>query len=61
MPMVNNQKLNTHDGDPFEDGKLYCSMVGELQYVTINRPEIDFSVIELVNLCSHHSTHIGMQ
>ena len=43
-PMLTNLKLSKSDGDPFSDGKLYRSTVGALQYATITRPEISFSV-----------------
>ena len=43
-PMLTNLKLSKNEGDPFLDGKLYRSTVGALQYATITRPEISFSV-----------------
>jgi hypothetical protein len=43
-PMVPNSSLSRHDGDPFEDPHLYRSIVGALQYATLTRPDIAFSV-----------------
>ncbi|XP_052117716.1 uncharacterized mitochondrial protein AtMg00810-like [Arachis duranensis] len=43
-PMTSNLKLTSGDGNLFEDAGLYPSIVGSLQYVTITRPELAFSV-----------------
>lgn len=43
-PMVSDLKLSKEEGEPTVDGKLYRSVVGALQYVTITRPELSFSV-----------------
>jgi histone deacetylase 1/2 len=43
-PMAATASLSIHDGDPFEDPKLYRSVVGALQYATITRPDISFAV-----------------
>lgn len=43
-PMLSNSKLSKYEGDPMVDGKLYRSVIGALQYATITRPEICFSV-----------------
>lgn len=43
-PMVANLKLSKNEGDPLEDPSFYRSIVGALQYVTITRPELCFSV-----------------
>ena len=43
-PMVSNSHLSKSKGNPTVDGKMYRSTVGALQYVTITRPEISFSV-----------------
>lgn len=43
-PMPSNLRLSRHTGDPVEDATLYRSVVGALQYATITRPEISFSV-----------------
>lgn len=42
--MAATASLSIHDGDPFEDPKLYRSVVGALQYATITRPDIAFAV-----------------
>lgn len=46
-PMVTGQKLMKPSGDTFKDGTLYRSMIGSLQYVTITRPDIAYSVRKL--------------
>ncbi|KAL5556599.1 hypothetical protein UlMin_038835 [Ulmus minor] len=43
-PMINNLKLNTCDGDPIPNDTEYKIIVGALQYITITRPDIAFSV-----------------
>ncbi|KAL5583327.1 hypothetical protein UlMin_015769 [Ulmus minor] len=43
-PMVSNLKLTSTDGDPITNGTEYRSIVGALQYITITRPEIAYSV-----------------
>ncbi|XP_061337462.1 uncharacterized mitochondrial protein AtMg00810-like [Gastrolobium bilobum] len=43
-PMISGQKLSSTDGSPFRDPVLYRSIVGALQYATITRPDISFSV-----------------
>lgn len=43
-PMVFGLKLSSHDADYFSDVTLYRSTVGALQYLTITRPDIAFSV-----------------
>lgn len=43
-PMVSDLKLSKEEGEPTVSGKLYRSVVGALQYVTITRPELNFSV-----------------
>nr|KYP38385.1 hypothetical protein KK1_040368 [Cajanus cajan] len=44
-PMVGGQQL-AKEGTLFDDPTLYRSVVGALQYATITRPEIAFSVIK---------------
>lgn len=43
-PMVSNLKLSKQETTCFENPTLYRSVVGALQYATITRPEISFSV-----------------
>ncbi|KAL5548995.1 hypothetical protein UlMin_004226 [Ulmus minor] len=43
-PMISNLKLTSDDGDPITNATEYRSIVGALQYITISRPEIVFSV-----------------
>ena len=43
-PMVSNLKLSKHGSSYLSDPTLYRSIVGALQYVTITRPELAFSV-----------------
>lgn len=43
-PMVPNSNLSKYDVNPFNDPHLYRSIVGALQYATLTRPGIAFSV-----------------
>lgn len=43
-PMVANLKLSKHGNDLLDDPSFYRSIVGALQYATLTRPEICFSV-----------------
>jgi histone deacetylase 1/2 len=45
-PLSNTEKLSAYDGDPLgqEDSTRYRSIVGALQYLTLTRPDIAFSV-----------------
>lgn len=43
-PMVTGLRLIREGSTPFQDPTLYRSTVGALQYVTITRPELSFSV-----------------
>ena len=48
-PMLFGNKLSLSQGEPFEDPSLYCN-IGALQYLTMTRPNISFSVNKL-RLC----------
>lgn len=43
-PMVVGQKLSKFGHDDFDNPSLYKSVVGALQYLTITRPDICFSM-----------------
>ena len=43
-PMVSRLKLSKHGSDKFDNPSLYRSVVGALQYATVTRPEISYSV-----------------
>jgi hypothetical protein len=45
-PLVATEKLSARDGDhlPADDATVYHSVVGALQYLTLTRPNISFSV-----------------
>ena len=35
IPLKNNVRLNTTDGEPLSDPTLYCQLVGSLIYLTV--------------------------
>ena len=43
-PIVGGLRLSAHQGEPIPDPKLYQRIVGGLQYATITRPVISYSV-----------------
>ncbi|XP_038879197.1 uncharacterized mitochondrial protein AtMg00810-like [Benincasa hispida] len=43
-PIVNGSVLSAFHGERFDDVRLYKSIVGALQYVTLTRPKISYSV-----------------
>ena len=47
IPMEPNQKLSQDDGTLLTDAKQYRRLLGRLQYLTITRPDICFSVGKL--------------
>jgi len=46
-PLPSGTKLSQHDGDPLENVTEYRQIVGALQYCTLTRPDIAFSVNQL--------------
>uniref|UniRef100_A0A2N9HGK2 Reverse transcriptase Ty1/copia-type domain-containing protein n=1 Tax=Fagus sylvatica TaxID=28930 RepID=A0A2N9HGK2_FAGSY len=46
-PTVSGSKMSQFDGDPLSDGTEYKQIVGTLQYCTLTRPDIAFSVNQL--------------
>jgi hypothetical protein len=46
-PTVSGSKMSQFDGDPLSDGTEYKQIVGALQYCTLTRPDIAFSVNQL--------------
>ncbi|XP_015935329.1 uncharacterized mitochondrial protein AtMg00810-like [Arachis duranensis] len=46
-PIFSNSKLTANTSTPFEDPTLFLSILGGLQYVTVTRPDIAFSVNKL--------------
>ncbi|XP_021979082.1 uncharacterized mitochondrial protein AtMg00810-like [Helianthus annuus] len=49
-PVDTKPKLAATSGTPFEDPKLYRSLVGALQYLTFTRPDISYAVQQI---CIH--------
>ena len=43
-PMTSGSKISSQDGVPIENAQLYKSTVGALQYVTVTRPKLAYSV-----------------
>ena len=43
-PMSPNIKLLPGQGEPLADTGRYCRLVGKLNYLTITRPDISFSI-----------------
>jgi len=46
-PCTSGKRLTTSDGDPLPDPSFYHHIVGALQYCTLTRPNISFSVNQL--------------
>jgi len=49
-PCVSGSKLSSHQGDPIANISEYRQLVGALQYCTLARPEIAYSVNQLCQL-----------
>ncbi|OWM63729.1 hypothetical protein CDL15_Pgr005991 [Punica granatum] len=43
-PISSGSRLSLHDGDPFQDYSLYRSVVESLQYLSLTRPDITYTV-----------------
>lgn len=58
-PMASDAKLSLDDGDPpsAEDATSYRSIVGALQYLTLTRPDISFSVNKVCQFLHAPTTH----
>ncbi|XP_043714701.1 uncharacterized mitochondrial protein AtMg00810-like [Telopea speciosissima] len=52
-PVTSEPKLSAYEGDPFEDVTLYRQTVGALQYLSLTRPDITYSVNQV---CQHMHT-----
>ncbi|RDX99966.1 hypothetical protein CR513_16909, partial [Mucuna pruriens] len=50
--MVAGSKLTKHGSEYFSDASLYLFVIGALQFVTINRPEISFVVNKVCQFMS---------
>ena len=46
-PMISNLRLSKHKGEAIDNAKQYRSIIGALQYATITRPDICYSVNKL--------------
>lgn len=46
-PMTSGLKISSQDGVSIENAQLYRSIVGALQYVTVTRPELAYSVYKV--------------
>lgn len=55
-PVVTGNKLSLYDGDPLSDPTTYRSVVGELQYLTISRPDIQFAVNQVCQFMHQPTT-----
>ncbi len=55
-PAPSGKKLSLFDGDPLQDPKEYRSVVGALQYLTITRPNISFTVNQVCQFMHQPTT-----
>lgn len=60
-PMVSNSKLSKHGSNFMEKPTMYRSVVGALQYATITRTEISFSVNKVCQFLSEPLEEQGCQ
>lgn len=60
IPMVSSLCLTVDNYVLVEDLTLYFSIAGALQYATITRPELSFSVNKISNICINHNLVTGM-
>ena len=44
IPLDQNVKLSAHDGKELEDPMMYRRIVGSLIYLTISRPNLNYTV-----------------
>jgi histone deacetylase 1/2 len=61
-PLSTSEKLSIHEGTPLgeKDATQHRSVVGALQYLTLTRPDIAFSVNKSVSFFMHQLQHIGL-
>ncbi|XP_075076631.1 uncharacterized protein LOC107793242 [Nicotiana tabacum] len=59
MPMVPNTQLVKEDGELFEDPEKYRRLVGKLNYLTVTRPDIAYSVSIVSQFMSSPTMQIG--
>jgi histone deacetylase 1/2 len=52
--MISSSKLSKVDFNPVEDPTLLRSIVGALQYTTLTRPEISYSVNKVCQFLVNH-------
>jgi hypothetical protein len=55
-PAPSGKKLSLFDSDPLQDPKEYRSVVGALQYLTITRPNISFTVNQVCQFMHQPTT-----
>jgi hypothetical protein len=59
-PAPSGLKLSQYDGEPLPNPTEYRQVIGALQYCTLTRPEIAFSVNQLCQYMHSPSTVIGL-
>ncbi|XP_058068806.1 uncharacterized mitochondrial protein AtMg00810-like [Magnolia sinica] len=55
-PIATGSKLSRHEVDPLPDGTKFRSIVGSLQYLSMNRPNIAFSVNQVAQFMHSPTT-----